>query len=129
MAAKKSTQKKTENTTLFDTVDAKLYARMSEPYATKAEASEALNKFLAGVSKLREEFRVAEVMVMASNYHDVDESTENKDKNVIVALTLGNSEVRAFLAAAAYQTFTLPEVMRAQDLIKTAMTPTLEDLK
>lgn len=48
--------------------DPDLYARMAAPYASHEEAQAAITAFLEGVAKLREEHRIAEVVMIAGAY-------------------------------------------------------------
>mgnify|MGYP000278736648 CR=1 FL=1 len=48
--------------------DPDLYERMSAPYPTREEAEAALARFAEGVEKLRQECRIAEVLLVVGAY-------------------------------------------------------------
>jgi hypothetical protein len=101
--------------------DPDLYARMSEPYVSRAAAEVQLKKFLLGVKRLREECGVAEVMLMAGNHFTKEEGKE--DTTSCMSLALGNPDFRPEFGAMAYQQYTLPEVLKAARWAKVAITP------
>lgn len=91
-----------------------LYAKLAERYESKEEADFALKGFLLAVKKLREEFRVPEVMVHGACHFKPE--NEGKKAVTIRAAGFGAPEFRAQLGALAFNTYTLPEIERAEQL-------------
>lgn len=71
--------------------DPTLYRKMSEPYASKEEASEALNKFMAAVQDARQHNRIGNVVLMAV--------ANVIDGQVGAHLNLGESGMHELMAA------------------------------
>lgn len=97
------------------TQNPELYKRLSQPYATEELAKTALNKFLQGVRKLREECGVPEIMVLASAYINPEKEGDRLLSNVN-ALVMGSSEVWPELAAMAFSMYTAPILKAAEEV-------------
>lgn len=103
--------------------DPDLYASMSKPYESKEAADAAIERFMVGVKKLREECRIAEVVMLVANHVVIDD----KQTMSCQALALGNPDFRAELGAMAFQTYTAPALERAKRLRAMAAAPPEEE--
>lgn len=92
--------------------DPELYTRMSAPYEDANAAHVAIERFLSGVKRLREECRVSEVLVVVAAPH----VSLEKGAYACQQLTLGNPSVHAEMAATAFNTYALPVIERAERL-------------
>lgn len=99
-----------------------LYERLAKPYGTKEEADHSVKGFLLAVKKLREEYGIPEVLVMAAAHFTPDEKT--KETVTVRAVAFGSPEFRAQLGALAFNQYTLPEIERAEQLRNLATSPT-----
>lgn len=98
------------------TANPERYARMAAPYPTTADAEAAMRKFLDGLEKLREECRVAEVLVMVATHHEPDPGDTKKNKTCMLSLALGHSDAHPVMAAYAYRAFAMPAIEKADTL-------------
>lgn len=96
-----------------------LYAKLSRPYASKEEADHSLKGFLLAVKKLREEYNIPEVLLIGACFFDPEEG--EKETVTIRAVVFGSPEFRAQMGAMAFNTYTLPEIKRADQLRNMAM--------
>jgi len=89
-----------------------LYEEMRIPFSNKESANSAMGTFLRGVQDLRKACKIPEVLIIAScNF-----KPEKEETTTIQALSLGHHEMRAELAALAYQQYAMPEIARAERL-------------
>lgn len=98
-----------------------LYEKLAKPYPSKQEADVALSGFLRAVKAAREEFGVPEVLILAAAHFEP--SPDSKETTSVQALAFGHPDVRAHLGAAAFNTYTLPELERAERLREMATMP------
>lgn len=96
--------------------DPELYARMSKPYASQAEADASIKRFMLGIKKLREECGIAEVLMMVANHVDAAATGAGKNTVTCQALVLGSPDFRPELGAMAFQLYTAPFLERADRL-------------
>lgn len=88
--------------------DAELYARMAAPYDDNQSAAAALERFMEGVSRLREEHRIADMMVIAVVHGPADMLSSS--------MTRGSREHSAAMAAAMFERFATPVIEQARRL-------------
>lgn len=91
-----------------------LYDRLREPFAKRSEADASLNGFLVGLKRLREEFHIPEVVVVAGAFFTPAEG--QKETFACKALGLGSPDGHAQLGALAFQQYTAPEIERGEKL-------------
>lgn len=88
------------------------YRIASEPHVSEPAAIEALDKFFAGVSQLREALRIPEVVIVAAAYHGTGSTSELACSSV----AFGNAYLRPELGSIAFRLYTAPVIDRAKKL-------------
>lgn len=90
----------------------KRYEIASRPHSSESEATNALGQYLAEVSRLREKYRIPEVVIVAATrYINAD-----KQETVCQAASFGNQRFAPELAACAFGTYVTPILERARNL-------------